>query len=380
MGSNIQQQLGIGKHHVQALQPMLIREFDNKNVTLIEAGQYHNAVYADGELYTFGWGIYGQLGHGDIFALDRPKKVRFFSGKCVKQIALGHAHTLVLCSNKQNANQTDLYIFGCNLFGQLGTGQYQGENPSQKYLKSSTPVRLSIRNETITQIHTKFFTNVSVQRSRHQNRHFHRSHRRFINYFLNLHFQFVITQSNKLYTWGASPQLIRLLNQSRKRARKCEDNKTTVTNENGDKSSTSSSSNDAQESSAANVHSDEPVNQEVVTESDANSSSLTKNIAAFEQSEQLQEVTKTIKLTANNLQDRIKNFLRTEIKQPTDKNQEVDVSAKINSEYYLDDEYTDHFLPQQVDTSEVAGQLIQVRFVFKSCVFLNTILLLFSNV
>lgn len=47
-------QLGIGKHIAQALQPMLIRQFDSKNITLIEAGQYHNAVVADGILYTWG--------------------------------------------------------------------------------------------------------------------------------------------------------------------------------------------------------------------------------------------------------------------------------------------------------------------------------------
>lgn len=81
MGSNLMGQLGIGKHHVQALQPMLIREFDGKNINLIEAGQYHNAVYADGELYTWGWGVYGQLGHGNIFTEDRPKAVQFFKSK-----------------------------------------------------------------------------------------------------------------------------------------------------------------------------------------------------------------------------------------------------------------------------------------------------------
>lgn len=160
MGSNLYSQLGIGKHHVQALQPMLIREFDGKNITLMEAGQYHNAIYADGELYTFGWGIYGQLGHGNIFTLDRPKRVHFFKGKSVRQIALGHAHTLVLCGKKQNT-ETMLYVFGCNLFGQLGVGQYQGVSSTQKYLKSSVPIPIDIGNETITQIHTKFFTNVS---------------------------------------------------------------------------------------------------------------------------------------------------------------------------------------------------------------------------
>lgn len=60
---------------------MLVREFDGKNISLIEVGQYHNAVYADGELYTWGWGVYGQLGHGNIFTEDRPKIVRFFGNK-----------------------------------------------------------------------------------------------------------------------------------------------------------------------------------------------------------------------------------------------------------------------------------------------------------
>lgn len=161
MGSNLHQQLGIGKHHLQALQPMLVQDFDGKNVTLMEAGQYHNAIYADGELYTFGWGIYGQLGHGNVFIVDRPKVVRFFNDKYVKQIALGHAHSLVLCGNKSNVNESVLYVFGCNIFGQLGTGQYQNENSTQKYLKSSIPIRIDLFNETIVQIHTKYFTNVN---------------------------------------------------------------------------------------------------------------------------------------------------------------------------------------------------------------------------
>lgn len=91
---------------------MLVKEFDGKNINLIEAGQYHNACYADGELFSWGWGIYGQLGHGDIFTIDRPKKIRFFSDKAVKQIALGHAHTLVLCGTKSNPTETILYVFG----------------------------------------------------------------------------------------------------------------------------------------------------------------------------------------------------------------------------------------------------------------------------
>lgn len=81
MGSNLMGQLGIGKHVVQALQPMLIPEFDGKDVSLIESGQYHNAIYADGHLYIWGWGIYGQLGMGTVNTEYRPKILRFFDNQ-----------------------------------------------------------------------------------------------------------------------------------------------------------------------------------------------------------------------------------------------------------------------------------------------------------
>lgn len=68
------------------------------------------------------------------------------------------------------------------------------------------------------------------------------------------------------------------------------------------------------------------------------------------------------KLTATNLQDKIKNFLRSEMKQSAEKSIESEASSKINSEFYLDDEYTDHFLPQRVDTDDVVGQIVQVNF------------------
>lgn len=142
-------------------------------------------------------------------------------------------------------------------------------------------------------------------------------------------------------------------------AQKFEDTKTAMTNENGDKSSENNAmSND----SKGQTLNEEPMNQEIVT-SDSDNANLPKNTESNEQSG-ANDVTKSSKLSANNLQDRIKNFLRSDTKQQTDKNQEVDVSAKINSEYYLDDEYTEHFLPQQVDTTDVAGELIQVTIHF----------------
>lgn len=138
---------------------MLIREFDGKNINLIEAGQYHSAVYADNQLYTFGWNIYGQLGLGHIDTIEKPTVVRFFNDKRVKQIALGHAHTLVLCGHSTVPHGTTLYVFGCNFFGQLGLGQYEHSN--RKFVKSTVPRRFDLLDDPIAQVHTKFFTNVS---------------------------------------------------------------------------------------------------------------------------------------------------------------------------------------------------------------------------
>lgn len=83
-----------------ALQPMLVTALDGMNITMLEAGQYHNAAVADGKLYMWGydiisniaknvfnqrvdfsWGIYGQLGNGSCENIATPKLVSFFKYK-----------------------------------------------------------------------------------------------------------------------------------------------------------------------------------------------------------------------------------------------------------------------------------------------------------
>jgi alpha-tubulin suppressor-like RCC1 family protein len=81
IGSNQLGQLGIDRTMNVALHPMMVRALDNKIITQICAGQHHNAVVADGQLYTWGWNIYGQLGHGDIRTVREPKVVEFFLDK-----------------------------------------------------------------------------------------------------------------------------------------------------------------------------------------------------------------------------------------------------------------------------------------------------------
>lgn len=94
---------------------------------------------------------------------------RSFVLQIIKQMALGHAHTLVLCVSKHDIYETTLYVFGCNIFGQLGTGHYLDDTGNgQKFLKSLLPMQLIITLESIALIHTKFFTNVSTFLADHQ--------------------------------------------------------------------------------------------------------------------------------------------------------------------------------------------------------------------
>ncbi|XP_033633270.1 E3 ubiquitin-protein ligase MYCBP2-like isoform X2 [Asterias rubens] len=60
---------------IQAL-PAILDLPDGKDVSKVSCGSRHTAaISVDGELYTWGWGAYGQLGHGDSETLDVPTLV-----------------------------------------------------------------------------------------------------------------------------------------------------------------------------------------------------------------------------------------------------------------------------------------------------------------
>ncbi|XP_075063927.1 RCC1 domain-containing protein 1 [Mixophyes fleayi] len=80
--------------------PALIDLPQETEASKISCGSRHTAtVTRSGELYTWGWGKYGQLGHGDTKNLDHPKQVEFFPQNkfCVKDVTCRHWNTYVLC-------------------------------------------------------------------------------------------------------------------------------------------------------------------------------------------------------------------------------------------------------------------------------------------
>lgn len=85
----------------------------------IACGSYHVAVLTSKtEVYTWGKGSNGQLGHGDNDHKDTPTLVDFLKDKQVKSLACGTNITAVICLHKWVSGADHSVCFGChNPFG-----------------------------------------------------------------------------------------------------------------------------------------------------------------------------------------------------------------------------------------------------------------------
>ncbi|XP_053602363.1 uncharacterized protein ca [Plodia interpunctella] len=133
-------------------------------VVAVAAGHYHSAaIDLGGRLYTWGWGIHGQLGHGNIDDVWKPKLVAKFQGRKVLSVGCGACHSVVL------TRSGDVFASGAGVFGQLGSGARH---------KATVPLRVAMPQSAVA---------IAV------------------GYFHNL----ALSQTGCLYTWGASPQQVR---------------------------------------------------------------------------------------------------------------------------------------------------------------------------
>ncbi|KAL8545085.1 hypothetical protein ACS0TY_005327 [Phlomoides rotata] len=107
-------------HGVDAdvLHPKLVDALSNTNIELVACGEYHScAVTLSGDLYTWGHGHFGLLGHGNEVSHWVPKRVNGpLEGIHVSSISCGPWHTAVVTSAGQ------LFTFGDGTFGVLGHG------------------------------------------------------------------------------------------------------------------------------------------------------------------------------------------------------------------------------------------------------------------
>lgn len=176
-GSSKYGQLGLGPDRLMAKKPALVIALADHILTTVAAGHYHTAAVDEhGKVYTWGWGVHGQLGHGSIEDEFVPKRLLILEP--VETVACGHAHTLVL------TGRGTVWAFGCGLFGQLGTGENR---------KSTIPQRVEFPGAPtgrIGSIACGYFHNLAASRD-----------------------------GKVLYTWGCNPQVLRLEAQQKKKDR-----------------------------------------------------------------------------------------------------------------------------------------------------------------
>ena len=80
-------------------QPSLVTELCDVTLVSVSAGSYHSAaVDSNGSLWTWGWGVHGQLGLGNIEDEYLPRRVldRDMIRDVVVQAEAGYAHTIAL--------------------------------------------------------------------------------------------------------------------------------------------------------------------------------------------------------------------------------------------------------------------------------------------
>lgn len=101
--------------------PRTVEALRGKNIVQVTCGSYHTAAITDrGELYSWGGGMYGKLGHGNESGHSRPCLVEALKNVFLTQIACGSRHTIAL------SDAHDVYTWGDQENGVAGHGETEG--------------------------------------------------------------------------------------------------------------------------------------------------------------------------------------------------------------------------------------------------------------
>ncbi|GFR62447.1 X-linked retinitis pigmentosa GTPase regulator-like protein [Elysia marginata] len=168
-------QVGVGTRHVYR-RPMLVEGLQLETVVSVQCGHYHSlALTEDHQVYSWGWGVHGQLGHGNPEDCLIPQHVRYLMNFGIVKVAAGYAHSLALTESGE------VWSFGCGYFGQLGLGTNS---------KTSIPERISFPTTSpMVAIGTSYFHGLAV------------------------------SASNRVFQWGLHPHNLRQVASSMRMAR-----------------------------------------------------------------------------------------------------------------------------------------------------------------
>ena len=90
-------QLGHGDAE-DRLVPTVITGFEAPGITSVICGADHTTAYSEDEhqVYSWGWGDFGRLGHGNSTDVFTPQPVKALQGIKIKQLACGDSHCLAV--------------------------------------------------------------------------------------------------------------------------------------------------------------------------------------------------------------------------------------------------------------------------------------------
>ena len=109
----------------------------NAHIVNVACGASHTlCIDSNGDVYSFGNGAYGNLGHGNTMNRVRPTIIDALRGAGIQNIACGAKHSMVLDVRGQ------VSVFGYGGNGRLGNGENQGS-------LLPIPVELRLHNEVV---------------------------------------------------------------------------------------------------------------------------------------------------------------------------------------------------------------------------------------
>ncbi|KAA8547038.1 hypothetical protein F0562_003467 [Nyssa sinensis] len=120
-------QLGHGDAE-DRLSPTQLSALDGQEIVSITCGADHTTAYSDSRMqaYSWGWGDFGRLGHGNSSDLFTPQPIKALHGLQIKQIACGDSHCLAVTM------EGEVQSWGRNQNGQLGLGTTEDSLVPQK--------------------------------------------------------------------------------------------------------------------------------------------------------------------------------------------------------------------------------------------------------
>lgn len=115
-GRNQNGQLGLGSIQ-DSLSPQLVAALQGKRVMRVACGAEHSCCVTDaGEVYCWGWGRYGNIGDGESQDRHLPTKAKGLEGVRVQQVACGWRHSIAVDDGGA------MYTWGWGAYAQLMHG------------------------------------------------------------------------------------------------------------------------------------------------------------------------------------------------------------------------------------------------------------------